>query len=139
MWVYFIRECSETGLVKIGIADSVERRLSELQTGNGSRLKVVATVKYPSRAAAKEAERLFHKVLGPFRARGEWFTCARPVSEVIKAATGRSNLSRAELAALIQQSARKRARRNRILSRPLMIEPDPVAYPDRAPLRNIGV
>jgi hypothetical protein len=61
-------ECD--GLVKVGFtkAENAERRCRALQTANGRPLRVVAEMR-----GTMEMEKGLHKVLAPFRVRGEWF------------------------------------------------------------------
>ena len=64
--VYYIRSAS--GLIKIGIADDVGKRLATLQTGNAELLTIVAT-EPGGRARELELHDRFHFA----RIRGEWF------------------------------------------------------------------
>lgn len=70
-YVYVIRNLS--GAIKIGIADSVDRRLQSLQTGNHELLTVVYSLKVGSREIALAMERLFHERYAADSVRGEWF------------------------------------------------------------------
>lgn len=65
--VYFIRS-GDTGLVKIGRTDNVQRRLSELQTGNHSKVTLAYVV-----AGSSHEERKLHYRFKRHRERGEWF------------------------------------------------------------------
>lgn len=67
-WVYFI-QADEGGPIKIGFtADDPKRRLSQLQTGNASTLKLLGSIK-----GTAARERQFHAELSEFRLQGEWF------------------------------------------------------------------
>lgn len=113
MYLYFIRACDQSGLLKIGIASDVERRLAELQTGNHIRLEIVAKTAVRSRKHAEHIERLMHKVLGPFRVRGEWFTQGKAVQAFLHAAQNAESIHDVKkISKTIQVSARRRAGRN---------------------------
>ena len=70
MYVYAIREV-DTRKVKLGISRDPERRLKCLQTGNSSRLELVAYRKAHHRFADEAA---LHKEADSHRLRGEWFS-----------------------------------------------------------------
>ena len=69
MYVYMIRELS-TGNIKIGISQDPERRLRQLQTGNSSKLELVACAKAENRY---EDEMNLHRMVENMLVRGEWF------------------------------------------------------------------
>ncbi|HZJ92080.1 MAG TPA: GIY-YIG nuclease family protein, partial [Thiopseudomonas sp.] len=69
MYVYMIREPS-TGNIKIGISQDPERRLRQLQTGNSSKLELVACAKAENRY---EDEMNLHRMVKNMLVRGEWF------------------------------------------------------------------
>lgn len=62
------------GNVKIGAADDVRKRIKQLQTGNPSRLYLIAFVRLSSRAAADSVERFAHQDNAADRVHGEWFS-----------------------------------------------------------------
>ena len=66
-FVYFI---TDGEFVKIGVADNVEKRLKELQTGNPKELTVVRSVYCEN---PYYAEKLFHDLFRYKRVNGEWF------------------------------------------------------------------
>lgn len=69
------------GPIKFGRTTDLRRRLADLQAGNPSTLRVLAS--HPS---AGEAEPLVHAVLSDDRVRGEWFADgprARSIIEVM--------------------------------------------------------
>jgi len=67
-YIYFMM-ADETQKIKIGFtAGKVEDRLRSLQTGNASRLKVMAKIR-----GKKEYERVLHEKFSAFRLTGEWF------------------------------------------------------------------
>lgn len=75
--IYFIDDGE--GLVKIGYtADSPERRLKELQTGNGKTLRLIASLE-----GGRPEEHLLHGKLGQWRTRGEWFQKEGAVSHFL--------------------------------------------------------
>lgn len=65
--IYLIRD-TKNGLIKIGKADNVARRLAQLQTGNASPLFLVAVG-----PGGYELEKHLHLRLKGLRVRGEWF------------------------------------------------------------------
>lgn len=75
------------GNVKIGAADDVRKRIKQLQTGNPSRLYLVAFVRLSSRHDADLVERTAHQSNAEDRVHGEWFSisdgCA--VQELLEA------------------------------------------------------
>ena len=74
--VYFIED-SATGAVKIGYATNVQKRLSGMQVGSGSELKVLGELKTPSQIKAAAIEKGLHRALRKHAIRGEWFApCA---------------------------------------------------------------
>ena len=65
--VYFLQ--SQTlGLVKIGSANNVARRLDQLRTACPDELRLIAVIN-----GDVEAERQLHKKFARLRVRGEWF------------------------------------------------------------------
>jgi hypothetical protein len=56
------------GPIKFGVARDPKARMAELQTGNASELRLLATVNIHS-----EKESLVHRHLRDCRVRGEWF------------------------------------------------------------------
>jgi hypothetical protein len=62
-----------TDLVKVGISDSPNVRLSQFITSCPFPIRLVKTWKLPSRDAARRIERGVHLALTNFRTRGEWF------------------------------------------------------------------
>ena len=60
--------------VKIGIAKDPRKRLNALQTGNANPLKILGTIKFPTKMQAKQKEAVLHKRLRRFRQEGEWFS-----------------------------------------------------------------
>ena len=69
-FVYFI-SCEES--LKIGIANDVQKRLKQLQTGSSSKLNIIHVIPFKSRKEAMKKERELHKKYGAFRLEGEWF------------------------------------------------------------------
>jgi hypothetical protein len=67
-YIYFI-QADENGPIKIGFtSDDPNRRLSQLQTGNASALKLLGAIK-----GTFARERQFHIALSKWRLQGEWF------------------------------------------------------------------
>lgn len=73
--VYFI-EGEGTGLVKIGFAESVSSRISQMRTGSPVRLILLCTI-----TGGKDVEREMHRRFSADRSHGEWFR----LSDAIKA------------------------------------------------------
>jgi hypothetical protein len=69
MPVYFVREESN-GPIKIGRASQVQRRVTQLQTGNSVQLQLLGWIMSSCDAAT---ERGLHESYNNFRLRGEWF------------------------------------------------------------------
>ena len=67
--IYFIRE-KGTGNIKIGSAVDIDRRLSQLQTGNSSKLEVIDVIE----DVYGEVETEIHSRLAKYRLDGEWFS-----------------------------------------------------------------
>jgi hypothetical protein len=67
MPVYFIRS-GETGPVKIGWADEVEKRRRQLQTSHYEPLCVIRVIE-----GARSLERWLHERFAGWRLHGEWF------------------------------------------------------------------
>lgn len=66
-YVYAVRELPD-GPVKIGFATNVRHRVSTLQTGNSSDLKLIWMTR-----GSGNLERKIHMRLAKFWTRGEWF------------------------------------------------------------------
>ena len=67
-YVYFI-QADENGPIKIGFtSDDPQKRLSQLQTGNASALKLIGAIK-----ATSAREKQFHSAFAEWRLQGEWF------------------------------------------------------------------
>ena len=69
MYIYAIREI-DTGRLKLGISRNPSERLKQLQTGNSSKLELVAYKK----ADGFQDEQLAHSQNKDYWVRGEWFT-----------------------------------------------------------------
>lgn len=74
--VYFILG-ETTQLIKIGVANCAEQRLSNLRTGCSEPLMLLAVVLCPKRG---DLERELHRRFAKHRVRGEWFS---PAPEII--------------------------------------------------------
>ncbi len=60
--------------IKVGYtSDSVEKRISQLQTGNLRELNIVMIFTFDSPEMARQIEKLLHFNLKDFRIQGEWF------------------------------------------------------------------
>lgn len=81
-YVYFIRVGTD-GPIKIGYAYNIAKRLSTLQHGNPEELVCVGDIHCKNKKAAIAQEQSLHQQLQEFRLRGEWFTAAQEVLDVI--------------------------------------------------------
>lgn len=73
MNVYFIQAGDKSGAIKIGVADNVDRRLSELQTANHAELTVISIMPCESKQRAYTLEKRLHSAFSKENIRGEWF------------------------------------------------------------------
>lgn len=69
-YVYFI---SDGQYIKIGVAKNPDKRLSELQTGNPRKLKVICKIPVGSDREAFDLESRLHFEYQAFAKSGEWF------------------------------------------------------------------
>lgn len=69
MFVYILQS-QEDGYYKIGVSKNPQKRLSTLQTGNPSELKLINI--YESKNA-KRIEKKLHSLFSSFKKEGEWF------------------------------------------------------------------
>ena len=60
---------------KVGKAVSLQKRIKQLQTGNGKQLRVVCFCRVRDDREAYELESAVHKSLDEYRMTGEWFSC----------------------------------------------------------------
>lgn len=63
--IYFVK-CGRA--VKIGYTNDIKKRLSELQSANPVKLKLMAVT-----PGTQGLEKIFHEVLAPWKIHGEWF------------------------------------------------------------------
>ena len=74
--VYFIAD--GTGHVKIGVSNDVPARMAQLQTGNPTRLRLLAVC-----PGGEPLERQLHRQFAHVRAEGEWFRLTADLQAVI--------------------------------------------------------
>lgn len=93
-WVYFIdeRQPGGGGMVKIGRARNIPKRLRELQTSNSSELRPLAWT-----AGGHDLEQCLHGTLDEYLVRGEWFQGCDMVWDVANGLHGRKALDWADL------------------------------------------
>lgn len=86
MIIYVIGSAAD-GPLKIGMSANPQARVSELQTGHASRLRVWVTFHATSRQHARAVEKAVHASLRDKRSSGEWFrvTVAEAAAAIIKA------------------------------------------------------
>ena len=66
--IYFIKDSS--GLIKIGSAINVKKRLKTLQIGNPNKLSIIKIINNVN----KSEEIKLHKKFKKYRIKGEWFS-----------------------------------------------------------------
>lgn len=79
-FVYIIE--SAAGLVKVGIAGNLEKRLRSLQTGSPHKLRLVDAFFLPDKKFAKTVENQAHERFSFSRAEGEWFRVAPDIAMI---------------------------------------------------------
>lgn len=67
------------GFVKIGVADDVDARIAQLQTGNLHPLTVRAILE----GVPRSTERRLHRALRRWRVHGEWFRFSREARKLV--------------------------------------------------------
>jgi hypothetical protein len=72
MKIYLALDIKSNAL-KIGKANDVGQRISELQVGNPNELEVLAVIPCKSERHSVEVEKLLHKKYERYHIRGEWF------------------------------------------------------------------
>jgi hypothetical protein len=72
LYVYFIQQ-GDDGPIKIGTAGWREGRLTDLQVGNPTALKIIGSRLCHSYGEARDLEAALHRGYAPQRIRGEWF------------------------------------------------------------------
>jgi hypothetical protein len=77
--VYFVR-CELNGLVKIGIAENLERRLAGLKAQSPVPLELLATIP----AESYELEAALHRRFAEYRHHGEWFEVSDGLDDLIE-------------------------------------------------------
>lgn len=82
--IYFIKNISN-GQIKIGFADSPNKRLTDLQTGSSDRLVLIKSIE-----GDRAAEAELHKQFALHRLNGEWFT---PADEIVQFIRGKNDKS----------------------------------------------
>lgn len=88
-WIYFIA-CPENGLVKIGQAKNIEKRLSSLRTSSPVEIRLAAAVRF-----VPECEQWMHAAFRHLRVKGEWFRAEPELIEMMR--TARDSGTRAAL------------------------------------------
>ena len=86
-YIYIIQE-TETGHIKIGYAQNLQYRLSQVQVGNPRKLSFAYTELFGSMETAKQAESLLHAFLQKNALSGEWFEYQKFYHEMLKEMEG---------------------------------------------------
>ena len=97
-YVYFIRT-EDLSVVKIGIADDPDARMTMLQVGCPYPLVLMATRSFTTRQEAIQCEQRLHKRFGKSHVRGEWFHLTQELRAFAAAFERRGRVLR-ELASL---------------------------------------
>lgn len=114
MYVYFIKTRDNAQLIKVGKAADVQKRLSQLQTGNAAELKLIGVIECRSDREALELERRIHSVFRDLRVRGEWFRCNQNFRNFIAAScSGDEALAKRSLSKYRKQEAKKHYKKNK--------------------------
>jgi len=79
--VYLIRS-GKKGPIKIGVADNVAKRMSDLQTGNPNELLIEAIIPCRNKKEAYVTEKWIHKICSKDHVRGEWFSSKLKLSKI---------------------------------------------------------
>lgn len=77
--VYFLASTCPPGLIKIGWARNIKKRLSQLQCGSPHPIRLVAVM----RGATRLDEGAMHRLYAKRRYRGEWFWLCPEMAEQI--------------------------------------------------------
>lgn len=83
-YVYFIQAKDAVGLIKIGSASNVAKRVETLATGCPYPIVVLTAIEFPSRLHASHFERNSHFVFRFCRKHGEWFSASQPLRGFIE-------------------------------------------------------
>ena len=75
MAIYFIKEDSPDGNIKIGSSKNPKKRLKQIQTSNSRKLTLIKSIE-----AEDGVENTLQHRFGEYRVRGEWF---RPEDELL--------------------------------------------------------
>jgi hypothetical protein len=83
MTLYFILAC-KTNLVKVGIADSFDARISKLRREGPDELEVLKVV-HGERSYIESFEKEIHSELKAYQSHGEWFQyCPEIIAGIIE-------------------------------------------------------
>jgi hypothetical protein len=77
-FIYAIKD--ESSRVKLGMADNVDKRLRELQTGNAEVLTIMYLWPVDN---MRKAEAAVHTIFSAYRIRGEWFRLDHTVEKLL--------------------------------------------------------
>lgn len=61
---------------KFGICGDIDKRISQLQTGNPHDIEFVTAISCPTKEIARAVDRDAHSYLKRFKTKGEWFCCS---------------------------------------------------------------
>lgn len=88
--VYFVVACGCRRWMKIGLADEVEPRLADLQNACPMPLRLAASLRFPTRFDAQQAESCLHAMfrqdrVRPKARRCEWVNITPPLRDLLRA------------------------------------------------------
>ena len=81
VYLYFISDGNDH--IKIGVTDSIDRRMKQLQTGNAQDLELVHYVVLASSRDAFELETLLHREMEEYNVKNEWYQ-KKPVMKLLQ-------------------------------------------------------
>lgn len=84
-YLYVVKPKYRDGPFKIGISNSLEKRLEALQTAHYEELEVLIVLETEN---PRELEKSLHKRFRNYRIRGEWFAANRELYEALLALPG---------------------------------------------------
>jgi hypothetical protein len=110
VYVYFVSaSTAQWQRVKIGKAKDVRKRISELQTGCPTELRLLGTIRADSDMHAMQMESDLHSRFSGYAVGGEWFQLTAPLREFINASCSGSHEEAAKALRWANRQMRGRA------------------------------
>jgi T5orf172 domain len=69
----YVIEAKDTGLIKIGISERLDKRMTDLKNTNAADIELYVSLQARNKRQAHEIELKAHAKLAEFRKQGEWF------------------------------------------------------------------